>query len=76
MRILAYGESIADDRVLLRLVTSGSGVELQVVDESGHRRPGGTLLCITPDGYLGLAGCVEKSFGFPLDAGRLKVLKV
>ena len=45
---------------------SNNDIQLEIVDEYGHRRPRGTILSIDSEG-LHLKRSVNKDFGFLLD---------
>lgn len=58
----------------LKLVQDIDMVKLIAVDEEGDRVTGGSILCITSKGNLGLFPSVCESLGLNLDSeGRIKV---
>lgn len=74
MQIELFDQAVKDERVLLSLVATSEGMELQALSPNGERRYNGTLLTIQPNGSVVRAKKLNKSLGFPVNAnGRLHV---
>ena len=58
--------------VMLRLVPTSGGMQVQVVDEYGERVIAGSLVTFWDDGTLTISSSVNPELGFKLDkAGRI-----
>ena len=68
------GKEPADEPVMLRLVPTSGGMQVQVVDEYGERVIAGSLVTFWDDGTLTISSSVNPELGFKLDkAGRIKL---
>lgn len=76
LKLATFEEYHPDRPVLLKLVTDGDEVDLDVVDEHGDPHPKGKLLAIRESGVYLYTG-ISPDIGLPLDSEqRLKVFGV